>query len=245
MCEEFGFLSVFGGRTNYPIVFDDLLIISAVDTGWGDKAPPAHRFFGLDKNTGEVRWYHRHDAAARRHDLQHADDRRNRRPDRNDLRLQRRLGVGVSAAHRQADLELSHVAARLERVAAGGRDDTIYMAQDEENLDNRTQGMLTAFKASGAVPADTPLDITKTATIWKLPGSWKARARPVLVDGRIYAVRRSGNLFVVDAKNGKKLSQEVKLIGVEIRSAARCLPTARSTSARPAAGTSSAPAARG
>ena len=54
--EEFGFLSVYGGRTNFPVVFDDLVIISSVDTGWGDQAPPAHRFVAFDKNTGELRW---------------------------------------------------------------------------------------------------------------------------------------------------------------------------------------------
>jgi len=54
--EEFGFLSTYGGRTNIPVVFEDLVIASAVVTGWGDTARPAHRFLGLDKATGEVRW---------------------------------------------------------------------------------------------------------------------------------------------------------------------------------------------
>ena len=54
--EEFGFLSTYGGRTNIPVVFEDLVIASAVVTGWGDTARPAHRFLGLDKATGTVRW---------------------------------------------------------------------------------------------------------------------------------------------------------------------------------------------
>jgi outer membrane protein assembly factor BamB len=54
--EEFGFLSTYGGRTNVPLVFEDLVIASAVVTGWGDTARPAHRFLGMDKATGEVRW---------------------------------------------------------------------------------------------------------------------------------------------------------------------------------------------
>ena len=54
--EEFGFLSTYGGRTNIPVVFEDLVIASAVVTGWGDTARPAHRFLGLDKGTGAVRW---------------------------------------------------------------------------------------------------------------------------------------------------------------------------------------------
>ena len=54
--EEFGFLSTYGGRTNIPVVFEDLVIASAVVTGWGDTARPAHRFLGMDKATGQVRW---------------------------------------------------------------------------------------------------------------------------------------------------------------------------------------------
>jgi len=57
LAEQFGFLSVFGGRTNFPIIFEDLVIVSAVDTGWGDRSAPAHRFLALDKNTGDVRWF--------------------------------------------------------------------------------------------------------------------------------------------------------------------------------------------
>ncbi len=39
-----------------PVVFDDLVIVSAVMIGWGDLARPAHRFLGMDKRTGEIRW---------------------------------------------------------------------------------------------------------------------------------------------------------------------------------------------
>jgi len=60
--EEFGLLSTYGGRTNFPIVFEDMVIASAVVIGWGDTpewgllAKPAHRFMAFDKATGELRW---------------------------------------------------------------------------------------------------------------------------------------------------------------------------------------------
>lgn len=60
--EEFGLLSTFGGRTNMPLVFEDLVLASAVVIGWGDTpefgslAKPAHRFMAFDKATGELRW---------------------------------------------------------------------------------------------------------------------------------------------------------------------------------------------
>lgn len=59
---EYGTVSTYGGRTNFPIVFEDNLLISAVMVGWGDEpkwgrfAIPAHRFMCFDKATGELRW---------------------------------------------------------------------------------------------------------------------------------------------------------------------------------------------
>ncbi|HEY6565820.1 MAG TPA: PQQ-binding-like beta-propeller repeat protein, partial [Pirellulaceae bacterium] len=55
--EQFGLLTTYGGRTNFPIVFEDLVIVSGVVIGWGDMAKPAHRFLAFDKRTGEVVWF--------------------------------------------------------------------------------------------------------------------------------------------------------------------------------------------
>ena len=60
--EELGLISTYGGRTNFPIIFEDNLLISAVIVGWGDEpkwgrlAVPAHRFMCFNKATGELRW---------------------------------------------------------------------------------------------------------------------------------------------------------------------------------------------
>src|SRR5262249_26788011 len=45
-----------GGRTNMPLVFEDLVIISGVMTGWGEYAVPAHRFIAFDKRNGQPVW---------------------------------------------------------------------------------------------------------------------------------------------------------------------------------------------
>ncbi len=57
MHEEFGLLSTYGGRTNTPIIFEDLVIISAVMIGWGENARPNHRFMAMDKATGKPIWF--------------------------------------------------------------------------------------------------------------------------------------------------------------------------------------------
>ena len=62
LLEDYGTISTYGGRTNFPVVFDDLVLISAILVGWGDTpefdglAKPAHRFLAFDKATGELRW---------------------------------------------------------------------------------------------------------------------------------------------------------------------------------------------
>ena len=71
-------ITTYGGRTNVPVVFEDLVLISAVVVGWGDTpeydglARPAHRFMAFDKATGELRWLAGTTHLAARHDLQHA-----------------------------------------------------------------------------------------------------------------------------------------------------------------------------
>jgi outer membrane protein assembly factor BamB len=54
LTEEFGRISGYGGRTYSPIIEGGQLIISSLTSGWGAHGPGAHRFYTLDKLTGEV-----------------------------------------------------------------------------------------------------------------------------------------------------------------------------------------------
>ncbi|HCP84769.1 MAG TPA: hypothetical protein DIT88_10245, partial [Planctomycetaceae bacterium] len=57
MHERFGLLSTYGGRTNFPILCDDLVIISSIVIGYAEMAKPAHRFVAFNKTTGDVVWF--------------------------------------------------------------------------------------------------------------------------------------------------------------------------------------------
>ena len=57
LSEEFGLLTTYGGRTNFPIVFENLAIISGVVIGWGDMAKPAYRILAFDKRNGQCVWF--------------------------------------------------------------------------------------------------------------------------------------------------------------------------------------------
>ncbi len=57
MHEFFGMLTTYGGRTNFPVICDDVVIVGGVMTNWGDMAKPAHRLVAFDKRTGEIVWF--------------------------------------------------------------------------------------------------------------------------------------------------------------------------------------------
>lgn len=57
MHEEYGLLSTYGGRTNFPVIFEDNVIVSAVIIGWGEQAKPTHRYIAFDKYNGQPVWF--------------------------------------------------------------------------------------------------------------------------------------------------------------------------------------------
>jgi outer membrane protein assembly factor BamB len=207
--EEFGGISVYGGRTNIPVVFDDMVMISCVTVGWGDKSLPAHRFLGLDKNTGEVRWYNGTTPLP--------EDTTFSTPFLTVLENQPEMIFGSSDGAVWSfqprtgqpiwHFKMSRRGLSVSPLVVGK---TIYMAQNEENLDNVTQGMLTAFRGVGKG------DITQDAPIWHLRGVMAGKSSPILVDGRIYQSDDQNNLYIVDAATGK-LVKQVKLIGEIVR----------------------------
>lgn len=56
LMEDAGAISTHGGRTPSPIVVDDLVIVSAVTSGWGGLARGSHRFVAVDKISGAIAW---------------------------------------------------------------------------------------------------------------------------------------------------------------------------------------------
>jgi outer membrane protein assembly factor BamB len=55
--EEYGWLSTYGGRTNFPLVHEERVIISAVVIGSNEIARPTHRFIAFDKRNGQPAWF--------------------------------------------------------------------------------------------------------------------------------------------------------------------------------------------
>ena len=208
--EEFGFLSTYGGRTNIPVVFEDLVIASAVVTGWGDTARPAHRFLGMDTRTGEVRWMNG--------TKELPEDTTYSTPFLANVGGQAALIFGSSDGsvwNFQPRTGRAVWNFRLSRrglnVAPLVEDGTVWISQAEENLDNTTMGSATAFKAVGTG------DITDANMIWQRKGVMDGRSMPVVLGDRVYFVDDGAKVFVFDKRTGEPVGKPQKLLGTIVR----------------------------
>jgi outer membrane protein assembly factor BamB len=208
--EEFGFLSTYGGRTNVPLVFEDLVIASAVVTGWGDTSRPAHRFLGLDKATGEVRWMNGTQELP--------EDTTYSTPALAVLDGQAALVFGSSdgslwnfqprTGRTVWNFRLSRRGINASPLIVG---DTVWISQAEENLDNTSMGSVTAFGASGTG------DITTSNLIWQHKGVMAGRSMPVILGERVYWVDDGAKVHVFDTATGTPVGRPVKLLGTIAR----------------------------
>ncbi len=208
--EEFGFLSTYGGRTNIPVVFEDLVIASAVVTGWGDTARPAHRFLGMDKATGDVRWMNG--------TKELPEDTTYSTPSLAVLDGQAALVFGSSdgsiwnfqprTGRAIWNFKLSRRGINTPPLVDG---ETVYVSQSEENLDNTSMGLATAFKATGTG------DITATNRLWQKKGVMDGRSMPVVLGDRVYFVEDGAKLHVFDKATGDLIGRPQKLLGTIVR----------------------------
>jgi outer membrane protein assembly factor BamB len=199
MSEEYGMLSTYGGRTNFPMVFEDLVIVSGVMTGWGEYAVPAHRFVAFDKLNGSAVWVL--STRLRPEDTTYST------PVFTVFNGQAAMVVGAG------DGSVYAIQPRTGKVIwtydASTRgvnttplvvDGIVYGSHAEQNANDTTVlGAIFAFdgRTEGKIPEDKLL--------WKLPKKAVGRSSAVFVDGRIYYVEDGGTLFVIDAATGNQV----------------------------------------
>jgi outer membrane protein assembly factor BamB len=208
--EEFGFLSTYGGRTNIPVVFEDLVIASAVVTGWGDTARPAHRFLGMDKATGAVRWMNG--------TKELPEDTTYSTPSLAALGGQAALVFGSSdgsvwnfqprTGKAVWNFKLSRRGLNVAPLVDGG---DVLISQAEENLDNTSMGSVTRFKGTGAG------DITATNAVWQRKGVMDGRSMPVVLGERVVFVDDGAKVYAFDKATGEPVGKPVKLLGTIVR----------------------------
>jgi len=198
MVDELGFFSGYGGRTQTPLVADDLVIISFISVAWGDLGRLSHRYFAMDKNTGEIVWVATPGGVAYDFNTQSA-------PVTATINGRRLLvsgsadgwiyGLRVETGEKVWGYQLSKRAINTTALVHGSH---VFATHSEENLDAPTQGRLVCFDGSGEG------DITKTAEVWRNDQVFSGFPSPAYHDGVLYLTDNSANLHALDAATGER-----------------------------------------
>ena len=196
MLEEYGMLSTYGGRTNFPVVYEDMVIISGVNTGWDQTAVPTHRFLALDKNTGAAIWTM--STRPRPEDTTYST------PIFTVLNGQAAMVLGAADGAiyalqpRTGKVIWKYQASpRGMNVAPLVENGIVYMGHGEQNESDRT-----VLGAVFAIDGNTFGDIPEEKLLWKVPKRTVSRSSPVRVGERIYYLEDGAALFGVNAKTG-------------------------------------------
>ncbi len=57
MTEELGRISGYGGRLHTPILDEDRVVVSYLNSSWGNLARPLHRYVAFNKGSGAIQWW--------------------------------------------------------------------------------------------------------------------------------------------------------------------------------------------
>lgn len=205
MSEEYGIIHTYGGRTNVPIVFEDLVIVSGVMTGWGEYAVPAHRFVAFDKRRGQPVWI----TSTRLRPM----DTTYSAPVLTTINGQKLLVFGsgdgsIYAIQPRTGKIVWSYDASLRGVNTSPLviGDTVYCGHSEENVaDNRVMGALFAIDATGTG------DVTKTKQKWLQMTRMVGRATPLLIGDKLYAVDDAATMFAFNPTDGAEVGKKLRL----------------------------------
>jgi outer membrane protein assembly factor BamB len=205
--EEYGLLSTYGGRTNFPLVYDDTVIVSAVVIGWGDTpqwdmmGKPAHRFMAFDKATGELRWLKGTGIAP--HDttystpalttLNGVDALVFGSGDGSVWALQ--AGTGLPIWSYPLSRQGMHVSPI---VTPEGR---VYTGHSEENTVGNTMGAVVAL--DGNAP-----DKSASQEVWKEFQVMAGKSSPIMVEDKLYVIDDRAKLHVFDSQTGELVTKK-------------------------------------
>jgi len=198
LTEEFGEISTHGGRTVSPVIEGDLVIVSTLNSGWGDQARGTNRYFAFDKANGSTAWVS--SPQSKHFDTNYST------PAVLSVTGRRLLVVGgsdgtfhgIEAATGRPiwQLELSKRAI-LTSVAYRGT--TVYPTHSEENLDTSEMGMIAALDAGLGGK------LTPDKLAWRTYGFQGGFASPVVDAERLYQMDNGAVLGAFELATGKKL----------------------------------------
>lgn len=218
MIERFGRLTFPNGRAGAPVVDGDILIVRGVTSYWGADGPARDRFFGFDKKSGDLVWSSTpgvgppflRDSSMSTPFVETRDGKRV---------FYAGTGCGNIVCVNVADgtplwrYQISKGGVNSSPVVDG---DHLICIHGKENLDTTEIGR--AFSINLPADYDNPggeIDPEQKGAP-RLPADaedWRAglemfTSSPVLHEGRVYQMVKTGSLFCLDADSGKILWQK-------------------------------------
>ena len=200
-----------------------------INSNWGEYARGANRFVAFDKKTGNIVWWSETGLQVR---FTYASV-----PVVAVINGERLLisGGGDGAVHAFQVRTGKHVWSYL--FSTGGINPNpvvdgnfVYSSHGDENLEGGERGMMVCLDAS-------KVEDGKPALVWKDTGHLFKFSSPVIHEGKLYACDENGTMYCFDSKTGKRLWKYS--YGPPCSGARRCGPTARFTSTRSAASSTS------
>ncbi|TWU42907.1 outer membrane protein assembly factor BamB family protein [Novipirellula artificiosorum] len=210
--EQYGMLSTYGGRTNFPVIHEDLVIISGIIINWGDYAKPNHRLMAFDKRSGELIWF------SGTKDL--PEDTTYSAPSLVTIDGQRQLifGAGDGAIwgfQPRTGKPLWHYRLSLRGIYATPLvdGDMVFATHSEENIDGRSMGAVVGLKISGTGEA------TKVEEVWKVKDLIVGYSEPVVIGDRLYVVDDRCKMWIFDKMTGEPIVEQKGFVSSRQRSA--------------------------
>lgn len=203
LSEEFGLLSTYGGRTNAPVVFEDLVIASGITTGWGETAIPAHRFFAFDKRTGDVRWVH--STRLRPNDTTYTTPVL--------TTLNGEAAMVFSAGDGAVYAVQPRTGQRIWKYQASKRGINSTPIVDENGIvygghAEQNAAETTILGAVFAFDGNTRGEIAESDLLWKIPKRALGRSSMVKLKDRLYFLEDGALLVILEAKTGKEVAEK-------------------------------------
>lgn len=195
MTEVLGRISGYGGRLHTPILDEDRIIVSFLNSNWGNHARPLHRYVAFDKRTGEIQWW----AAPGGQPL----DTTYSVPVVAVIGGKRMLVAATADGNVYGMLARNGQKVWSFRLSKRGLNssvvvdgDRVFVSHSEENLQTSKMGSIVCIDGSKQG------DITETGVIWRRDGYTFGYASPAIANGRLYAVDNSANLYAIDPGTG-------------------------------------------
>ncbi len=196
LSEEFGRISGYGGRVMSPIVDENRVIVSFLNSSWGDQARGLHRYVAFDKDSGDILWWSSTTEAPL--DTTYSVPVVTVIDGRRMLIAPAADGCVYGMLARTGEIvwkyKLSKRGLNVSPVVDGHY---VYVAHSEENFTTTEMGAVVCLDASKSG------DITDSGEVWRLNGLGVGYASPAVANGRLYVVDNSANLLAIDAKDGR------------------------------------------